>query len=165
MIDLTFLNHYAPIGVMIVAAIIIFATLTALKLPGHKSIIILASLIIAFMIVSSTNTTNFLASLIPLLTTIAIVGFFILVAITLFGKTADFLKPLSIVGLVISILIITGLAFGSFDTLNHLLPHSSDSGLSDGMEEFKDLIYSTRFKEIAVFLVSIVVVCLVLFKK
>ncbi len=165
MMDLTFLNHYAPVWLFVVAAVILFVALTMLKLPGHKSVIVLTSIVLAIMLISSASITNFLTSLIPLLTVITLVGFFILVGLTLLGKTDMFLKPLSIVGLVISILIILGLAFGSFHTLNHMLPNSSDSGLNNGLEQFKDLIYSQHFKEFLVFTISIVIVGIVLFKK
>ena len=166
MISLTFLHNYAPVWLLLAIIVITFAALTAIKLSDNKAILWLVSLALGFLLLSSSTITKFLVNLVPYLTMISFIGFIVLVALVLIAKDLDaFKKPLAIMSLVLMVLIIIGVSFNSFSTLNHLLPNSSDSGLSNSMEQFKDFIYSSNFKEGVVFLISVALVSFFLLKK
>jgi hypothetical protein len=45
-----------------------------------------------------------------------------------------------------------------------MLPGTSDSGLPDALEEFKDWIYSAQIKQNLIFLISVIIVGIILFK-
>ncbi len=166
MMSLSFLNYYAPIFLLVALVFIIYAAIKLTKIPGNDSMIVLASIVISLMLVSSEKITNYLVNLLPLLTLIAIVTFFSLVALIFIAKDLEFFKkPLAWMSFILAILFILCLAFSSFHSLNHILPNSSDSGLSEGMVELKDFIYSQDFKDSAVLVGSIIFVCFFILKK
>ncbi len=166
MIDLTFLNHYAPIWILIVLVVLFYGALTLMKVPGSKAVLALTSLLISFLVISSKTATNFIIDIIPIITVLMIVGFMILVMLALTIKDlSTFGKPLAWIGFVLAILIVLSMAFSSFPTLNHMLPHSSDAGLNNGLEELKDFIYSHDFKDTIVFVISIALVLFFLTRK
>ena len=165
MIDLTFLNHYAPVWILVILVVLFYAALSILKVPGSKWVLALTSLLIAFIFVSSKTATNFIIDVIPVITVLMVVGFMILVMLALVMKDlSTFAKPLAWISFVLAILIVLSMAFSSFPTLNHMLPHTPDSGLNPGLEQLKEFIYSHDFKDTLVFVVSIIVVCFFLIK-
>lgn len=164
MIDLTFLHNYAPIWLLVAIVAVIFAILTLLKLSENKPVILIVSLVLGFLLISSKTISNFLIDTIPTLTLIAFIGFFILLSIAFFGKTEELLKPLTYLGIILAILGVLFFAFDNFHVLNHLLPDSSNAGLSAGAEEFKEFIYSQDFKEAAALVVSMGLVSFLLLK-
>jgi hypothetical protein len=136
-----------------------------MKVPGSKAILALVALLLSFIFVSSKTTTNFIIDIIPIITVLMVIGFMILVMLALVTKDiGTFAKPLAWIGFVLAVLIVLSMASSSFPTLNHMLPHSSDSGLNNGLEELKDFIYSHDFKDTIVFVISIVVICFFLIK-
>ena len=166
MIDLTFLNHYAPIWILVILTVLFYAGLTVLKIPGNKSVLALTAVLISFIFVSSTTATNFIIDLIPIVMLLMIIGFMIMLMLVLITKDlATFTKPLAWIGFVLAIVFVLAMAFNSFPTLNHMLPNTSDSGLNSGLSELKDLIYSQDFKDSLVFVISLVIVCVFLVKK
>lgn len=165
MIDLTFLNHYAPVWILIVLVVLFYGALTLMKVPGSKAVLALVSLLLSFLFISSKTATKFVIDIIPVITVLMVVGFMILVMLALTTKDlSTFGKPLAWIGFVVAILIVLSMAFSSFPTLNHMLPNSSDAGLNNGLEELKDFIYSHDFKDTLVFVISIVVVGFFLLK-
>jgi len=164
MIDLTFLHNYAPIWLLVAIVAVIFSALTLMKLSENKPIIFFVSLVLGFLLISSKSIVNFLVGSIPAMALLAFIGFFILLSITLLGKTEVFAKPLIYAGFILAILIILFFAFDSFHTLNHLLPNTSDRGLSAGAEKLKDFIYSQNFKTTFIFAVSMFIVGFYLLK-
>lgn len=166
MIDLTFLNHYAPVWLLIIMTVLFYGALTLLKIPGHPFALFIVGLLISFMFISSTSATNFLIGIIPILTVLMILGFILMICLILITKDiATFTKPLAWTIFILGILFILGSAFNSFPTLSHLLPNTSSSELNNGMHELKDFIYSQNFKDSIIFIVSIVVVGFFLLKK
>jgi len=167
MMSLTFLNHYAPIWIFIVLAVVFYAGLKATKITNKELVLVLTGIVLSFLVVASKTATNFLLDIAPYILIIALAAFFILIAVFLMGDKdlGTFKRIMAWAGFIIAIAIIIFAAFDNFQALSHMTPDSSDSGLSDGMEEFKDWIYSTKFKEGALFLVAIVIVCALLFKK
>jgi hypothetical protein len=146
--------------------VLVFGALTLIKLPGTPFVLALTSLLISFIFVSSTAATNFIIGIIPILTVLMVAGFVIMVCLVLVTKDlAAFTKPIAWIIFILGILFILGSAFNSFPTLNHMLPGTSDSGLSAGMEELKDFIYDSSFRDNIIFIVSIVVVGFFLLKK
>lgn len=165
MIDLTFLHHYAPIWILVVLVALFYGALTLMKIPGSKAVLALVSLLLSFLVVSSKTATNFIINIIPIITVLMVISFMIIVMLALTTKDlSTFGKPLAWIGFVVAILIVISMAFSSFPTLNHMLPHTSDSGLNNGLEELKDFIYSHDFRDTLVFVISIVVVCFFLIK-
>jgi predicted transglutaminase-like protease len=166
MIDLTFLSHYAPVWLLVIMTVLIFGALTLLKIPGHPFVMVITSLLISFLFVSSTSATNFLINIIPILTVLMVIGFVLVLSLVLLTKDiATFTKPLAWIIFILGILFVLGSAFNSFPTLNHILPNTSDSGLSEGVEQLKDFIYSPNFRDGIIFVVSIVLVGFFLLKK
>jgi len=164
---LTFLNNYAPVWIFVVLAVVFYAGLKAIKISDKDWILILTSLVLSFLVVGSKSATRYLIDLTPYILLITVAIFFVLLAIFLVGgKDMDMMKRiLAWAGLAVAVVLVIGLAFHNFNALNHMLPDSSDSGLSSEMEDFKDWIYSDDVKESAVFLVAIALVCVFLLKK
>ena len=166
MIDLTFLNHYAPIWILVILTVLFYGGLTLLKIPGTKWVLAITALLISFIFVSSTRATNFIIDLIPIFTVLMLIGFMIILMLVFITKDlSTFTKPLAWIGFILAILFVLASAFNSFPTFNHMLPNTSDSGLNPGLQELKDFVYSQNFKDSAVFIVSIVLVFFFLMKK
>lgn len=159
MIEIHFLNEYAPIFVMLVSFILCYAALKLLKVPGNDFTLVILSALLAIILISSASSVNYLFNLIPLLSVIMLAAFIGLVALALVAKDiGTFKKPLAWIGFALIILVGLGLAFNSFHTLNHLLPNTSDSGLNRGLIELKDFIYSDDFKNGFLLIVSVIIV-------
>jgi hypothetical protein len=67
---------------------------------------------------------------------------------------ATFTKPLAWIGFILAIVLVLAMAFNSFPTLENMLPSGSDSHLDTGMQELKDFLYSSNFKDSIVFILS-----------
>ena len=160
MIELSQSHYYAPLLVMLVVFIISWIFLKKASIPGENWVHVILSLLISLVFVSSTSLTKYAINALPVITLITTLSFFImLVTIFFVGKDFDpFKKILAWLGFVLTILIILCIAFQQFPVMNHMLPHSSDAGLNSSLEEFKDFIYTSDFRDNLVFVVSIVVV-------
>ena len=166
MIIQNFLASYAYIWVFIIAVVLIWAGLKKIQLPGNDFVIALTSVLISFLLISSTSVTNYLVSIIPFLALITTVIFFILILLVFVTKDFEpFKKPIAWISFILAILIIIALAFNQFSTLYNVLPGSSNTGLSDGLVGFKNFIYSTDFRETFVFVISLALVCFFILKK
>jgi biopolymer transport protein ExbD len=109
---------------------------------------------------------SFVIEIIPILTVLLVLGFFILIALVFMTKDiATFAKPLGWTIFILSLIFIVGSAFGSFAPLEHMLPHTSDAHLNEGLEQLKDFIYSSAFKDGIIFVISVIVVGFFLLKK
>lgn len=166
MIDLTFINHYAQVWVALIAFILVFAGLKKLKIYDNNWALAVLSLIIACILASSEQSVNFIFNTIPFLTVLMTISFVILIVLVFVAKDLEtFKKPLAIIGFVLCILIVLCMAFNSFPTLNHMLPSSSNAGLTHEAKNFKSWIYSSDFKDGFVFVICIGFVAFLLLKK
>lgn len=166
MMSLTFLNHYAPIWLLVALIVIIYAGLKAMKVIPNEWATVLTSVVLSFMLVSSDQIVKYMIKVIPALTLILAVSFFAVIMLAFIAKDIEmFKKPLAIIGFILGLFIILSTIFGSFPTASHMLPNTSDSGLSNGMIQLKDYIYSTKFKEGLIFVGSIFLVCFFILKK
>jgi hypothetical protein len=166
MMDLSSFGHYSPVFILVILVVLIYGGLKLLKIPGNDFVLVLTSILISFVFVSSNNAVNYMANLIPVLTVLMLVGFIIVLTLVFVAKDLEpFKKILAWTGFILAILFCLGLAFGSFHTLNHLLPDSSDSGLSPALNDLKDFIYDDEFKDGFVFVVCIALVSFLLLKK
>jgi hypothetical protein len=163
MIDLSLSNYYAPLLILIASFIIIYAGLKKVDFGGSNWTTAILALLLSFIIVSSDVLVNYMVDLLPLITVIAVVTFFITLALVFVNfEKSPFKKILAWIGFALVILIALTLAFDTFPTLSNLLPGSSDSGLNSGLVELKDRVYTQDFQDFLVFVVSIVVVGVVM---
>ena len=160
MIEFNFIEHFAPILVLLVSFILIYAALKLMKVPGTDWVLAILSFILSLIFVSSTSVVSYVFNLLPLLTVVLVVSFFILLILAFFvTKDFDpFRKPLAWVGFIIALILVFGMLFSAFPTFNHLLPSHSNSGLSSEMVDFKDFIYSDTVKDSFVFVVAVAIV-------
>jgi len=160
MIDLTATHYFAPLLVMLAVFVISYIVLKKSQVPGPNWVMVVLSLLIALIFVSSTSLTNYTISLLPIITLIITLGFFAMLAVALFVTKdfAPFSKIIAWLGFIMVILVILCLAFQQFPTMNHMLPSSSNSGLSSNLIDFKNFIYSSVFTDNLIFVVSVVVV-------
>jgi hypothetical protein len=166
MIDLSFLGNYAPVWLLIVLIVVIYAGLEMIKLPGSKFVLALVSVVISFMLVASTTITNFLISVLPYLAVILTLTFFTTLTLVFVAKDLEpFKKPLAWISFILVLVVFLTMAFHSFPALNNIFPNTSDSGLSEGAVQLKNFIYSQNFKDSIVFIGSLVLVCVFLLKK
>lgn len=166
MISLEFLSNYAPVWLLIVLIVFIYAGLKAIKLDGTNMVLALVSFVLGFMLISSTNITNFLINAVPYMTLILTLAFFTTLTLAFVGKDLDsFKKPLFWIGAALVVIVLLASAFNNFPTLNNILPNSSDSGLSEGASQLKSFVYSQNFKDGLVFVGSLTLVCIFLLKK
>ncbi len=154
-----------PIWIMIALVILIYAGLKKIKLPGNDFVLALLSFLLSFMVVSSIGLTKYVASVVSLMTVILILSFIVLMVLVFVTKEGDFAKPLGVVGLILCFLIIILTAFSQFPALNHALPGTSNSGLSSGLAEFKDYIYSGMGKDGLIFIIAVAICSFFLLKK
>ncbi len=165
MIDLSLSNYYAPLLILIISFIVLYAGLKKAEFVGNDWTIAILSLLLSFIIVSSDVLIEYMVSLVPLLTVITVVTFLVtLVLVFVNFEKSPFKKILAWIGFVLAILIILTLAFDNFPTLQNLLPGSSDSGLNSGLVELKDRVYTQDFQDFLVFVVSIVIVGIIMVK-
>lgn len=167
MIEFQFIEHYAPIWIFLVSFILIYACLKLFKLPGNNPVLAILSFLISLMLISSTDVVEYIFNLLPFLTTLLVVAFFLLLMLVFFvsDKWNPFKNPIAWVVFAIAIIIIIFVALNHFSTLNHMLPNSSDSGLSDSLEELKDWMYSDQIKNSFILIVSVAIVGFFLLKK
>jgi len=159
MINLSLTHYYAPLLILIVSFIIIFAALKKVDFTGNSWTTAILSLLLSFIIVSSDSLVNYMVDLLPLLTVITVVGFiFTLMLVFVNYDKSPFKKILAWMGFILAVLIVLSLAFDSFPTMAHLLPSSSDSGLNYGLRTIKHEFYTQDFRDFLVFVVSIAVV-------
>ncbi len=146
MIDLTFTEYIAPLLVFVIAFILMYVLLIKADIPGNKIVLAILSGLIAILLVSSTDSVNFLMSALPILTVIAVISLIVFIFLAFFvTKDFDpFKKPIAWTGFIIACLVILALAFGKFPVLNSFLPNSS-STLSPEMHNLKDFFYSKAF--------------------
>ena len=163
--NLTFINYYAPILIFIVSTVLIWAGLAKLKIIPNNIVNLILSVILSIILITSQDSVNFLFGVLPYLTLILTVSFVMLLILVFIAKDIGIFKtPLAWIGFALAIVIILSMMFGTFPTMNHMLPNSSDSGLNSSMHEFKDFIYSQNFKDNFIFVLSLVVVGFLLFK-
>ena len=163
---INFLQDYSVLWLGLALFILIYAAVIKIKLPGSKFILAVLSLILTIILVTSTDVANFLLAVTPLLTMLLAISFFIILALGFVAKDfSTFAKPLAYIGFVLAILIIISIAFSQFPTMNHLLPSTSNAGLPQGLSEFKNYIYSSNFRDGALFIICTVIVGFFLVKK
>jgi hypothetical protein len=164
-----FLADYSFILVFVIVFVLAYAALKLLKIPGNNLVLALTSILISFLVASSTNSTDFLASTISSIAIIMVVAFFIVFAISFLIVKEEtmnsFKKPLAVIAIILAIIMCIFFAFSNFHILNHLLPDSSNSGLSHGLVEIKDFVYSTNFKEFFLLALVLGLVCFFILKK
>jgi hypothetical protein len=166
MMSLTFLNHYAPVWLLVALVVIIYAGLKAMKVIPNEWATVLTSVVLSFMLVSSDSIVNYMIKVIPALTLILAISFFAVIMLAFVAKDIEmFKKPLAIIGFALGLFVILSTVFGSFPVANHMLPNTSNSGLDSGMIQLKDYIYSTNFKEGLIFVGSLFLVCFFIIKK
>lgn len=166
MIELTFLQDYAALFILLIAFILIYAAVTKLKVPGSEVTLAILSILISLILVSSTKAVKYLFSLIPFLTLIMIITFVILVLLMFTAKEIDtFRKPLAIVSFVLAILLVLGFAFSQFTILNHMLPGTTNSGLDSSLSQFKNWIYSSDVLNTILFVGAVFLVGYFMLKK
>jgi hypothetical protein len=166
MIHLTFLQNYAPLLILLVSFILIYAALKKLSIPGNDATLAVLSLLISLIFVASKSAVNYIFSLIPFLSVILVISMIILILLVLTAKQIDdFKKPLAIIGFALAIILALGFAFNQFSTLSHMLPGTTNSGLDTSLSKFKHWMYSDIVVETAVFAVCIVVVWIFMMKK
>ncbi|MBM3246948.1 hypothetical protein FJZ17_00180 [Candidatus Pacearchaeota archaeon] len=165
MIQFSFAEYYAPLLVLIASFIIIFAGLKKLEFGGSNWTTAILALLLSFILISSDVLVEYTIALLPLITIIAVITFFITLALVFVNfDNSPFKKTLAWIGFAVAILITLSLAFDTFPTLGNLLPGSSDRGLNSGLVELKDRVYTQNFQDFLVFVVSIVIVCFVMVK-
>lgn len=165
MIELTFLQHYSPVMVFVIAWILSFLALKMLKVPGPDWCFVVLSAMIALMFASSPQTATYIIDIIPYFAVLIIIPLLIFLALALTGKVNVFQKPVAWMGFIAALIIILVLAFSHFQPLSHMLPGTSDAHLTSEMEDFKEWIYSDNVKDSFVFIISIVLVGFFLLKK
>lgn len=159
MIEFTWIKDIAPILVAVIVFIIVYASLTKLKVPGSNTVLAILSAMVALVLVASKRNTEYIATIIPWFTVITIIMFFIVLALALVAKDLDtFKKPLAWLGFIAAIFIVFCAAADVFPTFYHLLPNTSDTYLNSSLRGFKDWVYSNRIVNSLILIASIAIV-------
>jgi len=163
----SFIADYSYIWLFVILVVLIYAALKTIKLPGNDMALAAVSVLVSALLIASDSVTTYLIGVIPFLTLIAglIFLFLIMLALLVTKDWNPFKKPMAWIGFALAILICLTIAFNQFPVLNHMLPNSSDSGLNENLSEFKEFLYSSTFKESAIFIVSAGLICFFLLKK
>lgn len=166
MISLSFLAHYNSIFVLIALIILVYGGLKVINFKGNNFVLALLSFLVAFMFVSSDKLVSYIAELLPILLVIAIVIFCVLLVVTFGGDSIPGIKHgLVIAGLAIGIIVVVIFTFSFFSPLFHFLPATSNAGLSSGLSDLKNYLYSGTIRDSIVFIISVVAVGILLLKK
>jgi len=165
MMDLTFMNQYSPVFVLVITWILSFAALKILKVPSPDWATVVISALFAVMFASSAKASAFIIKIIPYFAIILVVTLLVFLVVALTGNVGMFQKPMAWIGFIVALAIVIFFLFSQFHSLSHMLPGTSDSGLTNEMEDFKDWLYSDNVKDSLVFLVSIGLVGFFLLKK
>lgn len=165
MMNLSFIQNYSPLLVLIVAWILAFIGFKLLKIEAPTWSVVVLSCLLALMFASSTSATSYIADLIPLFVIIMVTIFLVIFILAFTGNFAMFQKPLAIIGFIVAVLLILVLAFNRFPAMSQMLPGTSDSHLTREMANFKDWLYSETVVNSIIFIASIVLVGFFLIKK
>lgn len=161
----SFILNYAPLLVLLVSWLLVYAGLNKLKVPGSQWILALLSFLVSFMLISSKKLTSYVMNMVPWFAVLSIIGMFMLVILVLVAKDLSvFQKPISWIIFALGILSVILVSFNTFPTFYHMLPATSDSYLNSQLVEVKDFIYSSTFKQNLVFWLSTVLVFVFLVK-
>lgn len=165
MISLSFLANWNPIWLMIALVIIIYAGLKKIKLPGNDFVLALLSFLLSFTVVSSLILTNYMSNVISLLAVILAFSFLILLVLVFVAGDINFSKYLARISFIVCMLIIIFTAFHTIPIMFHLLPLTSNAGLSSGLSEFKDYLYSKNIRDSIIFIATVALCSFFLLKK
>lgn len=166
MINILFANTYwAPLLILIASFILAYIGLKKLDTGATDIVLVILSAIFSIILVSSTSSVKYMFNLIPYLTTLMIISFSIVLMLFFVAGKDMFNKYLAWIGFAIAIIIILWMAFSYFPILSHMLPDSSNSGLSHNSIDFKDWIYSTQVKDTLILFICVGLVGFFLVKK
>lgn len=166
MMSLYFLQNYAQVWLLAALIIIIYAAAKATKLVESNWVLWSFSILLSFLFFSSKNATRYMIESIPLITVLLVLGICLVLMLVLTAKDIGaFKRPIAVISFIIAIIVLAYLAFVHFHTLGHMLPGTSDSGLSSGAEDFKDFLYSRTFKDSFVLVCAIALVSFFILKK
>jgi hypothetical protein len=158
------IKDLSPLFILLVVWIISFFALKSTLIKDSKMAVLIVSIILGLISMSFENFRNYIFNIIPLFATVLVIFVFVALTLGVTGKLSMFQKPLSIIVLIV---LVGGTIIGiflNFDNAYHMLPGTSDSGLPDALEEFKDWIYSAQIKQNLIFLISVIIVGIILFK-
>ena len=161
--DLSEIGYYAPMLIFLIAGILTFVVLKKLSI-GNTAVNLFLSLFVALIFTTSTRGSNYLTKVIPALTTLMIVGFFILVVLAFFSKDI-FLKPLAWIGFIIALIIVVIMAFQAFPSVYHMLPGTSNAYLDSAAVNTKEFLWDRNTVDSIIFIVITAIVGLFIIKK
>jgi hypothetical protein len=158
MIELTFLQDYAALFILIISFILIYAGVVKLGLGVTPWVMAVLSVLLALTLVSYTNAVKYLFSIMPYLTIILVITVLLTLLLIFAGTIGDLQKGVKIAAFVVAILVIVGFAFNQFAVLNHLLPGTPNEGLNDSLNMFKNWIYSKSVLDTILFAAAVIIV-------
>ena len=161
--DLSEIGYYAPMLIFLIAGILTFVVLKKLSI-GNTAVNLFLSLFVALIFTTSTRGSNYLTKVIPALTTLMIVGFFILVVLAFFSKDI-FLKPLTWIGFIMALIIVVVIAFQAFPSFYHMLPGTSNAYLDSAAVNTKEFLWDRNTVDSIIFIVITALVGLFIIKK
>jgi len=155
MIETSFIVNYAPLLVALVVFIIAYAALKTLKVPANDWTLAILSLLVAFMLISSKKLVNYVFNLIPILTVLTTISFFVLLVLAFVAKDiGPFKKPLATIGFILAILLCLIVTLNHFPTIQ----------FGSRVIELTSTIYSKSFWENVIFVIAIGFVGFILVK-
>jgi len=155
MIETSFIVDYAPLLVALVVFIIAYAALKTLKVPANDWTLAILSLLVAFMLISSKKLVNYVFNLIPILTVLTTISFFVLLVLAFVAKDiGTFKKPLATIGFILAILLCLIVTLNNFPTIQ----------FGSRVIELTSTIYSKSFWENVIFVIAIGFVGFILVK-
>jgi len=149
--ETAFIQEFIPLLVFLIASMLIYVSLKKLEVPGTDWTHAILSFLLAFVFVSATKAVEVSELVIPWLITITIVLFLCTILFCFVGGEVP--KYFSTIAVIFMFIAIIWAMFEAFPVLSHMLPGSSDSGLSSNWENLKDWLYSDKIKDTAAFII------------
>lgn len=159
-LNFSWLSTGMPLLTFALVFVLIFAILRKTKILGETGVInTITSLILSIILLSFTSVGNYIANITPWFAVIIVILFFFFMFIAFLIKEPEaFLKPLTIVFIIIFALILITAIFYTFPSSHAYLPGESEEGANGTLLSIKHFIFEEKFLSGLLLLVIAIIV-------
>mgnify|MGYP001586940675 CR=1 FL=1 len=146
-LNFSWLSTGMPLLTFVFVFILIYAILKKTKILGETGIInVITSLILSIILLAFTSVGNYIANITPWFSVLLTISFFFFMLIAfLIKEPASFLKPLTIVFIIIFAFVLIAAIFYTFPNTQAYLPGQSEEGANDTLLTIKHFIFEEKF--------------------
>ncbi len=158
-IDFSWISEGLPIFGFALIFVLVYAILAKTKIFGSKWINAIMGFIFAVIFLSFSHVRDYIVNATVWFTVLmTILFFFLLIIVFVIKEPESFMKPLTIVFIVLLGLILIITLFYSFPSTQAYLPGTSEAGANDFLLRIKHFVLGTKFLNGALLLIIAIIV-------